>query len=251
MAVSAYRTLVFGAPPSVYGVFIAMPPRRWPMAEPEERLDYSVDVSGLLADVEDTIFSVSVAVSPSGAGELTLQNIAVNGGVITVWTSGGVPGRDYLFRVDGTTVAGLTFGFPVNLRIDPMLAANPLPAPPSLGFGSAITWSEGQTMLPFALQLPATTVMATGTTQLTACVTTLSDVLINAAQAAGAGVLLAQAATFNGAQPSYTNESGVPVQLWPYFGDTIGSADVSGSVTIQNHQTARFRVANSGALIIS
>lgn len=140
MTVSALRTVVVGAPANIYGVSPVQPSLRWPMAEPDEALDYSLDVSALLSDVGDTIASASLAVSPSGAGELAASDLTVAGGIITGWLSGGVAGRRYTARIEAVT-GTRTFEWLVGLRIDPALATYPLAAAPSSGFGTVLTWN--------------------------------------------------------------------------------------------------------------
>lgn len=139
MTVSALRTITVGAPASIYGVCPVQPSLGWPMAQPDEVLDYSLDVSALLSDVDDTITSASLAVSPSGAGELTASALAVQGGVITVWLADGVAGRRYLIRVEAITAGGRTFEWLIGLSIDPALATWPPTAAPSPAFGTVLT----------------------------------------------------------------------------------------------------------------
>lgn len=101
------------------------------------------------------------------------------------------------------------------------------------------------------MNLPPVTVQATGTTQLTAAPTSLAQILVNAATAAGAGVLLPEASTFCGNTVPVFNRSGVAIAVYPFAGDTIESNDVNTPVTLQNEQTGHFSVANSGLLIFS
>lgn len=59
---------------------------------PIEQMDYDLDFSRWLTD-SDTITSVAVTVSPSGA--LTIPSTQISGQVVKVWTAGGVVGTTY------------------------------------------------------------------------------------------------------------------------------------------------------------
>jgi hypothetical protein len=114
------------------------------MAEPDDVLDYALDVSGPLLDSGgDSIASASVSVAPSGIGELSVQSIDVEDPIITAWLSGGVAGRHYTVRIEATTDGGRTFEWLIGLRIDPELATYPMPRLDSPHFGDAVTWPIG------------------------------------------------------------------------------------------------------------
>jgi hypothetical protein len=66
--ISAARTLIVGSNnlrPSAFGIL------RWPLAEADEELDYSLDVSAPMGDVDDTITLCNLSISPWGSGELS------------------------------------------------------------------------------------------------------------------------------------------------------------------------------------
>jgi hypothetical protein len=143
MTVSRARTIVAaaGLNPSLYaGVSAAS--LRWPIAEPGESRDYSIDITADLADIGDQIASVSVSVAPSGPAERVIGSVGVAGGVITVVQSGGVAGRNYAFQVDVLTAGGETLEYAVGLLVDPARASFPLPEPPDTGFGAPATWGS-------------------------------------------------------------------------------------------------------------
>lgn len=143
MTQSIARTV---AVPSAVGASYAVLPKamalQWPMAEPASALDYYLDVSAVLLDPTDTLQMVSIAVAPSGAGQLSVTTVGVTGSVISLWLSGGVAGRAYVIAVTATTAGGRTFEWLVGLRIDSATATFPLTAPPSAGFGAAATWTH-------------------------------------------------------------------------------------------------------------
>jgi hypothetical protein len=116
------------------------PPLQWPMAEPADLLDYSLDYTAPLEDDTDSIAFASIAVAPSGTGELAIFDITVAGAVLTAWLSGGVAGRVYRAAVTVETATGRAIELLAGLTIDPALESLPLAPPPSTGFGVAQTW---------------------------------------------------------------------------------------------------------------
>lgn len=115
------------------------PPLSWPMAEPDDHLDYGLDVSAAISDASDTITSASACVAPSGVGEVVASNLSVSNNVITLYLTGGVAGRQYTVNLTANTAAGRTFVWYVYLPIDPTLASVPIPPPPSPYYGPIIT----------------------------------------------------------------------------------------------------------------
>ncbi len=119
----------------------AFRPPPWPVGQPDELLDYSVDASELLAE-GDAFTSISLQIKPSGAGECEATDLGVEGGVITQTLSGGPPGREYLCRFGYQTLAGRKGEFFVRRPIDPLLARGRAKGwPPSTSFGEPVTWS--------------------------------------------------------------------------------------------------------------
>ncbi len=144
MTISAIRTVVPSPTTGGYGATISAPLLRWPVAQPGDNLDYSLDLTGLLADSMDYVSSAAFSASPSGAGELQVGLVTVVNTVVTAWLSGGVPGRRYVGKFDVSTFAGRTFEVLTSLLVSPTLGTPPLPAPPSSGFGTAVTWTAVQ-----------------------------------------------------------------------------------------------------------
>jgi hypothetical protein len=112
---------------------------QWPEKQTLDVLDYSCDLSGDLVAGE-TITDVAVSVSPSGAGELSVQSVAVQGNVIVVWLTGGVGGRGYLIRLDATTSAGRVFDVLATLPMSRTLTPYPVPDAVSAGFSTPVTY---------------------------------------------------------------------------------------------------------------
>ncbi len=139
MTISASRTVVVRAQPSGYGVAGA-PLLVWPTAQPDDLLDYALDATAPLADVADSIVSASLAIMPSGTGELQASALSVAGPLVTLWLGGGVAGRTYLVRLDVKTVGRRTFSWIVRLPVSADLAAIPPPPAAVPGFGTAMLW---------------------------------------------------------------------------------------------------------------
>ena len=125
----------------IWQPIMALPALWWPTAEPADDLDYYADATAPLAG--DTIISASLAIQPSGTGEMQPADLSVVGSVIGVWLAGGVPGRTYTAQIVARTEVGRTFVWLIGIVCDPLLASFPIPTAPSPGFGPAVTWNNG------------------------------------------------------------------------------------------------------------
>lgn len=240
MAVSALRTLVVGVPAN-YGV--VQPSLRWPMAGPDEVLDYSLDVSALLSDGADTIASATLAVAPSGSGELTAAALSVIGGVITGWLGPGVAGRNYLVRVVALTLGGRAIERFVGLRVNPELATYPLPAAPNSGFGTPLAWNSGAIVTGAPLGLVATGLIATGTNQATALpLAALTNVFTGGVAGAG-GVLPGNVLS---GTIFVQNAALLDKLVYPQQGASIGTQAANAAVIVSPGQRVGF--VTSGGL---
>lgn len=139
MSVSSYRTIILPLNPTAYDEYLIYPPLRWPVAEPDDNLDYSLSIALELADVADTVVSFSVSISPDD-GALVAGNLAVEGSLLTVWLAGGIPGRDYRIKIEVGTLATRAYEWLVQLLIDPTLGTYPPPAYPAPGFSPPVVW---------------------------------------------------------------------------------------------------------------
>lgn len=113
----------------------------FPEKEPADVLDYQIDATAKIADMADTISSASVAVAPSGLGEMVASRIAVNGSFITIWLAGGMPARVYQIDVQVMTTGQRTYEWTAVVPINSDLATYPITPPASAGFGMPVTWS--------------------------------------------------------------------------------------------------------------
>ena len=141
MAISRDRTLVIRARPQ--GRVSSL---EWPLGEPGELLDYSVDMSRLLWDAgDDTVTMAQLMIAPSGAGECQIDSLAVASGIVTAMLTGGPAGRVYLAQMNIVTLGGRTFEFLIRRPIDLKQVhwSGPPPDPPSMAFGTPVTWAAG------------------------------------------------------------------------------------------------------------
>jgi hypothetical protein len=246
MTVSAARTIVIASPASTYGVLLRMPSLRWPMAGPDEVLDYSLDVSALLSDTGgDTIASAVLSVAPSGTGELVAAALSITDGVITGWLGPGVPGRNYTVRIEVVSNGGRTFQRDIGLLVDPELAVYPLPGAPSSDFGTPLTWNPGAIVAGPPLHLVDTGLIAIGTNQATALpLGALTNVFTGGA--AGAGGVLPTNVLSGTIFVQNADPASVDKLVYPPLGAAIGSQAVNVAAIVSPGQRIAF--VTSGGL---
>jgi hypothetical protein len=116
-------------------------PSSGPLQAPDSDLDYSYDATIETQDGADPIVEASIAVQPSGAGDVSAHDFSVAGSVLTVWMRGGVAGRRYRVRLEFATASGRAFERIIMLPIDPILATFPVPTVPSTAFSDPLTWT--------------------------------------------------------------------------------------------------------------
>ena len=67
----------------------------WPAKDPDDVLDYELDVSPALAGNEqDTISTIDVTIEPSASGDLSLASSIADGKVAVLWLAGGQVGTE-------------------------------------------------------------------------------------------------------------------------------------------------------------
>jgi hypothetical protein len=101
----------------------------WPVSEPADNLDYYLDITAALDDVADEVDHVTVAVAPSGDGEISIGSVEYDQGIVTVWASGGVLGRLYTFNLKIYCLSNRQFSFFIELPISINSLVEP-PGPP-------------------------------------------------------------------------------------------------------------------------
>jgi hypothetical protein len=138
---NARRVVLDGFVPVPRGSLTSAPAAlSWPAKDPEDVLDYELDISPVLAGNEkDTIATIDVTIQPSATGDLVLASSAVDGSVAVLWLTGGQAGTVYSVQVTLGTTAGRTIGRAIYL---PVLAL--VSGPPPV---SALTTSAGTILL--------------------------------------------------------------------------------------------------------
>ena len=107
MQASAARTIIVGSGVNAsLNAAVLGDALRWPLAGPGANRDYTLDLTAPLADMVDTLATVSVSVAPSGAGELRIVSLSATSTLIGLRLAGGVPGRNYTVVVDAVTEGG-------------------------------------------------------------------------------------------------------------------------------------------------
>ena len=136
-------------PIAILGTTPALPTEWWPALEAgglgtpaTEAADFSFDATALVTvnGAVDPIVGLSLAVAPSGAGEVTATRLQAIGTLAVVWLTGGVAGRTYTYQLAITTAAGRTLVVYIGQVCDPVVAYSPVPPPPSPAFALLGIW---------------------------------------------------------------------------------------------------------------
>ena len=144
---ATYLVLTPGIVPARYMPRAAVGPpgdKWWPPELPGANLDYTDFLYAVQAQ-GDIVASASLAIEPSGMGERTALGLSVDGYVLTVWFTGGVPGRVYRNQITIVGVSGRVWQWVISQRVRARAALPPLyplPPAPTPGFGPLITWSS-------------------------------------------------------------------------------------------------------------
>ncbi len=124
------------------------PPLSWPIKDPNDILDYQLDVSAaIIGDPGDGIATIDVTISPNNPGDLTLNSVAADGTNVVLWLSAGQVGTVYVV----TVLIGMTSGRTLQRSILlPVLPLSILPIPPmaiETDSGLVITDQSGNPVL--------------------------------------------------------------------------------------------------------
>ena len=133
-------------PQTNYGTMPPQPDVWFEQLNPSvEYADFSYDAGPLLS-TGDTIIGLSMMAMPSGSGEAVLSRLQISpnaagvNALISVWITGGVSGRTYIYQLNVTTYLTRVLTVFIGQTANPLLATCPVPPPPNPGFGTAITW---------------------------------------------------------------------------------------------------------------
>ena len=146
---SARRVVLDGFTPVPRGTSpFTPPPLVWPAKDPADVLDYEFDITAAVAgNANDGIASVTVAVTPDGAGHLTVGPISADGPVAVLWIAGGQAAQTYVLQITIVTTNGRTLGRAVLLPVL-ALASAAVPAGALVtGGGQTITDQNGNPIL--------------------------------------------------------------------------------------------------------
>ncbi len=126
-----------------------LPPLVWPIKDPGDVLDYSLDLSAALAsDPTDQVATVAVTVQPSGnSGDLLVGRVVGSGASAIVWLSAGVPGSTYAVQLAIGTLKGRVIGRTVLLPVQQLAAIAPQANPLTTDAGSIVTDQNGNPIL--------------------------------------------------------------------------------------------------------
>ena len=138
----------------------AQPPLAWPAKDPDDMLDYQLDLAGVLLGVgpshacggpgTDAIATLDVSIYPDEPGDLTLASSAADGTRCIVWLRGGQAGTTYIVTFRVGTHAGRVISrsvcLPVLALSNPRNPHNPRDALLT-DDGQAITDESGQPIL--------------------------------------------------------------------------------------------------------
>jgi hypothetical protein len=108
--------------------FCATPVLDWPPKDPTDTLDFTIDISQIVAGNEgDAIATLDVVISPDNPGDLTLNASSADGDLAILWLSAGFADIVYAVTVTIGTNSGRIIGRTINL---PVLALAMPPIPP-------------------------------------------------------------------------------------------------------------------------
>ncbi len=123
------------------GHLLGQPDEWWPQLWPlGEYADFSYDATRDIA-AGDTIVGLSLAVAPSGTGEAVASRLAlVPPYLVTVWITGGVPGRVYLYNLIIMTQMARKLVVMIGQQCADVPSVYPAAPPINPGFSVPITW---------------------------------------------------------------------------------------------------------------
>ena len=106
---------------------VAPPPLNWPTKDPNDVLDYQLNISpALIGNEGDSIATLDVFILPNNPGDLTLNDVQADGPSAVLWLSGGQAGTVYTITILISTINGRTLQRSVLLPVL-LLSAPPVP----------------------------------------------------------------------------------------------------------------------------
>jgi hypothetical protein len=146
---NARRVVLDGFVPVPRGSLATAPaPLSWPAKDPEDVLDYELDISAALSGNEsDTIASIDVNIEPSGDAHLAMTSSAADGAVAVLWFAGGIAATVYSVQVTIVTTAGRTLGRAIFLPVLALISALPPTSALNTAEGAVLTDQAGNPIL--------------------------------------------------------------------------------------------------------
>ena len=107
---------------------VAPSPLNWPTKDPNDVLDYRLDIApAIVGNRGDSISSIDVVISPNEPGDLTLNGVTADGTEAVFWLSAGQAGAVYTVTVTIGTTNGRTLQRSVLLPVL-LLSVPPVPS---------------------------------------------------------------------------------------------------------------------------
>jgi hypothetical protein len=107
---------------------VAAPPvmPSWPVKDPNDVLDYAVDISAAVAgDDGDSVITVTASSSPDATGDLVLNSVAMDGTQVILWCSAGVSGTIYTVTLAITLASGRVVSRSIALPVYSLSGSSP------------------------------------------------------------------------------------------------------------------------------
>lgn len=105
---SARSVVIDSFVPVPRGSVAAAPaPLSWPTKDPQDVLDYQLDITPAIAgNSGDVIATLNVSVTPTNPGDLTVRSVAADGTLAVVWLAAGQAGTVYTVTFLIATTSG-------------------------------------------------------------------------------------------------------------------------------------------------
>lgn len=118
------------------------PDEWWPQLNSlGEYADFSYDATDDIA-AGDSIVGLTLTVAPSGPGEAVMSRLQLfQPYLVSVWITGGVPGRTYLYALTISTKMLRAIPIMIGQQCAAIPSVYPPPPPVNPGFGALITWT--------------------------------------------------------------------------------------------------------------
>ena len=120
-------------------------PNWWPAKYPDSVLTFPLDIAPILAGLTGELLSASLAVAPSGEGEMQPSDLLIEDGTLFVTMSDGQPRQIYEAVIELTMSSGEVCQFVVKQGVRWVLPTDQPQIPPDPGPGTPVTWSPSST----------------------------------------------------------------------------------------------------------